>query len=84
MKVLTLSALYAFTILTAAAPSLSGNDCGRCDTYPSGRLGGNAIIPLRTSADPDKGKAYKCTTLGKEVRLDTCFNNNCGLCMVFK
>lgn len=77
-------ALAGLSTLTAAAPSLVEGSCGRCDTYPSGQIGGYAQIPLRTSADKVTGKAYKCTTFGKEVRLSSCINQACGLCMIFK
>ena len=79
--------ILAFTGLTTiaiAAPSGTGNSCGRCDTLPSPQIGGNAQIQLRTSANKATGKAYKCTTFGKEVRLSTCSNQSCGLCMIFE
>lgn len=87
MKTLTtLLALAGLTILITAAPSSIGTEgsCGKCDTFPSGEIGGNAQIPLRTSADKSDGKAYKCTTFGKELRLSTCTNQGCDLCMIFK
>ena len=87
MKTLTtLLALTNLTIVTTAAPSTSKKDgsCGKCDIFPSGTIGGNAQIPLRTSADEKNGKAYKCTTFGKEVRLSTCTNEICGFCIIFK
>ena len=82
----TLLALASLTVVTAGAPSTSKSDgsCGKCGTFPSGTIGGNAQIPLRTSADEKKGKAYKCTTFGREVRPSTCTNEICGLCMIFK
>ena len=85
MKILTtLLAVAGLTILTTAVPSLAEGGCGKCDTYPSGQMGGNAQVPLRTSADKSDGKPYKCTTFGREVRLSTCTNQICSLCMIFK
>jgi hypothetical protein len=83
---ITFLALTGLTILITAAPSGTGTQgsCGKCDTFPSGTIGGNAQIPLRASADKSNGKAYKCTTFDKEVRLSTCTNQICGLCMIFK
>lgn len=79
-------AATGLTFLTFAAPStaLVEGSCGVCDTFPSGAIGGSAQIPLRSSTDHDNGKAYKCTTFDKAVRLSTCVNNECGLCMIFK
>lgn len=78
-----LPTLLATTTLTLLATASSGEpSCGKCDTLPSAQLGGNAQIPLRTSAKTS-GEAYKCTTFGKEVRLSTCINRVCGLCMIF-
>ncbi|KAF3032994.1 hypothetical protein E8E12_004139 [Didymella heteroderae] len=81
-----LLAVTSFVSLTAAAPSaaLVEGSCGVCDTFPNGAIGGSAQIQLRSSTDHDKGKAYKCTTFDKEIRLNTCVNNQCGLCMIFK
>ncbi|KAF2631434.1 hypothetical protein BU25DRAFT_454886 [Macroventuria anomochaeta] len=80
----TLLAIASLTTLTAAAPSLVEGSCGKCDTFPGPQIGGNAQIPLRNSANKSDGKAYKCTTFGKEVRLSTCTNQICSLCMIFK
>lgn len=87
MKILTaLLAVAGLTFLTAAAPSVAlvQGSCGVCDTFPNGAIGGSAQIQLRASADKATGKAYKCTTFDKEVRLNTCVNQDCGLCMIFK
>ena len=79
----TLLALTGLTALATAAPSYAKNNCGRCDTVPRGVIQ-FAQIPLFASADPANGNVYKCTTFGKEVRLTTCVNNYCGLCVMFK
>ncbi|KAF1931881.1 uncharacterized protein M421DRAFT_322662 [Didymella exigua CBS 183.55] len=87
MKTLTnLLAVAGLICLTAAAPSpaLIQGSCGVCDTFPNGAIGGSAQIALRSSTDHVKGRAYKCTTFDSEVRLNTCVNQQCGLCMIFK
>ncbi|KAF9696615.1 hypothetical protein EKO04_005614 [Ascochyta lentis] len=80
----TILAFTGFTVLAAAAPSGTEGSCGKCDTLPGSRIGGNAQIPLRSSVNKADGKAYKCTTFGKEVRLSNCTNQICGLCMIFE
>ncbi|KAJ4408536.1 hypothetical protein N0V91_003187 [Didymella pomorum] len=86
MKPTTFLAVTGLAFLSFAAPSaaLVEGSCGVCDTFPSGTIGGSAQIPLRSSSDHDKGKAYKCTTFDKAIRLNTCLNDHCALCMIFK
>lgn len=80
----TILTIAGLTTIATAAPSDTVSSCGRCDTLPSPQIGGNAQIPLRTSVDKAAGKAYKCTTFAKEVRLSTCSNQYCGMCMFFE
>jgi hypothetical protein len=77
MKPTTFLAVTGLAFLSFAAPSaaLVEGSCGVCDTFPSGTIGGS---------DHDKGKAYKCTTFDKAIRLNTCLNDHCALCMIFK
>jgi hypothetical protein len=87
MKTLTtLLAVTSLAFITTAAPSrgLVQGSCGVCDTFPNGAIGGSAQIPLRSSTDHDKDRAYKCTTFDQLVRLNTCVNLQCDLCMIFK
>lgn len=74
----------ALTSLAAASPSVAfvAGSCGKCDTFPSGNTGGNAQVPLRLSDKVNDG-AYKCADFGDEVRLSTCYNAECGLCVFF-
>ncbi len=84
MKILnTLLAIAGFALLLTAGPVMIQGTCGKCDTYPSGNIGGNAQIPLRLHND-DNRKIFECTTFDKEVRLSTCNNAVCDLCMFFE
>ncbi|KAF1361610.1 hypothetical protein EJ07DRAFT_153844 [Lizonia empirigonia] len=77
-------ALSSLALLAFAAPSGTQGSCGKCDTFPSPQIGGNAQIPLRRSASKSSAQTFKCTTFGQGVRLSTCTNQICGLCMMFE